>query len=161
MPKLNTIPQIQNVNNGYQTFVNADGTGPKLVFTAGDNDSIIRSILLASDDSVDLEVQLIISNGAASRLLDTIKVPAGYGTDATHPAVDGLANPGLSLDGPGKKILLLAAGESLNARVVAAVTRHQDPHHQRSRRRLLISILGNRPWARQTSIPPSRFRPSS
>jgi hypothetical protein len=122
MPKTNTIPQVQNANRGSITLQPGDTTVAKLLFRAGTNDSIIESILMANDDSgADSIVQLIISDGTNSFVLDSIKVPASYGIDGVHPAVDGLASAAHALNSAGKKTLTLMNGSSLSAKVVTAV----------------------------------------
>jgi hypothetical protein len=123
MAKTNTIPQIQNADRGAAIFQNADGNNTKLLYAASVDDTLIESILCASDDSADRLVQLILSDGVNSYVLDTIKVTAGYGTDGTNPAVDLLANSGLPVNSQGKRILKIKNGTSLSAKILGtAVT---------------------------------------
>src|SRR5690349_1231824 len=79
-------------------FVNATGTTVSTVKAAGANDSIVKSLIITSDDSSPMDVSIILYDGSNSRILDTINVPAGSGTNGTDPAVDALASTALPLD---------------------------------------------------------------
>jgi hypothetical protein len=107
---------------GSARIANAAGTTAQAVAAAGADDSIIDSIIISSTDTNPQDVQIIVNDGTNDNIIDTVNVPAGSGTDGTHPAVDGLSNAALPLNAQNKKVLFLKAGCTLKAAMVAAVT---------------------------------------
>ncbi len=103
-------------------FVNADSTASFDIALAGADDSIVKSIVITSDDTSARNVQIIMDDGTTEHVLDTLPIPIASGTNGTDPAVDGLAATWLPLDSIEKKILPLAAGCTLKARMLVAVT---------------------------------------
>lgn len=103
------------------------GTAPTntvLVTTAGANDSIIKSLVICSDDSVAKTVQFWVStdNGTTKYLLGTVVVAALSGT-ATLTNVDVLGNSlmaGMEVDETGKNILRLQANATVYAGIITA-----------------------------------------
>jgi hypothetical protein len=119
MSKTNTVPIPQSITNFAATIVNATsfsatnpGTAPTntvLVTTANSNDSVIKSLTIASDDSSARTVQIWMSldNGTTKYLVGTVVVAALSGT-ATLTNIDFLGNTlinGLVLDETGKPVL--------------------------------------------------------
>jgi hypothetical protein len=127
MAKTTTAPFLQNTNNADGTILPADTTTKKTIFTAGANDSVVKSLMLASTDTAAMNVQLFVNVGGAGtdRLLATIPVPANSGNLGTVPSVDVLRSslfPALSFDAFGNKIINLKAGSLLKAAVLVTVT---------------------------------------
>ena len=125
MAKSTALNVTQNVANPCVTILPADATAFKTVHTAGVNDDIVKSLMIASTDTAAMNVQLAINTGAADFILGTVNVPIASGTNGTAASVDALASsmlPGLPLDQSGKRVLPLKAGYVLKARVLVAVT---------------------------------------
>lgn len=103
------------------------GTAPTntvLVTTAGANDSIIKSLVICTDDSVAKTVQFWVStdNGTTKYLLGTVVVAALSGT-ATLTNIDVLGNAlmaGMEVDETGKNILRLQANATVYAGIITA-----------------------------------------
>jgi hypothetical protein len=84
------------------TFVNADGTAKKTLFTAGANGSLLTDLNITSDDTALMNLDLFLKDGTTSFALGTIPVAIGAGTTAASNAVNGLDAaklPGLAADG--------------------------------------------------------------
>lgn len=100
------------------TFVNADSTTPKTIFTAGAEGSVLKHINVVSDDTSTVNMQVFIDDGA-SFILGTVPVVTLSGTDGTNPAVD-LMNSSLipgSADG-----IFVPNGQTIDVAPLAAVT---------------------------------------
>ncbi len=122
MAKTTLVYKPKGYSNQGANFDIADTTSIKDVATASADDSIIKSISIVSDDVATRYISLIVNDGANDRIIDTIEVPAGAGTDGITPAVDGLANTLLPLDSSLKKILPIMGGGKLCAKMVATIT---------------------------------------
>lgn len=86
--------QVFDYKDIFYTFGNFDDTTSNvttLMFLRTVDAFAIDSLVLTSDDSVDQLVALVADLATPLDLLTFIKVPAGSGTDGTHPAVDALA----------------------------------------------------------------------
>jgi len=133
MAKTYTIPVTQNIQSAFGTLLNADsfssangGTSPtntKLLCTAGADGSILKSLVISSDDSSSRTIQFWISvdAGTTKYLLGSITVAASSGTNGTNANVDFLGSQillGMCTDASGKYVIPLAA----NARVYYCVT---------------------------------------
>ncbi|WP_423454239.1 hypothetical protein [Ottowia sp. VDI28] len=118
MAKTTTSPFLQAVKNLDGTLTNANGTAKVTVFTAGANDSVLKSFNLASTDSAANNVQVFINVGGAGtdRLISTVPVPANSGNNGTVASVDVLRSallPFASYDAYGNRVLNLAAGTTI------------------------------------------------
>lgn len=125
MAKTNTIPVTQNIKTVGGTFVNADSTTAKTLYTAGANDAVVKCINLASNDTSTVNVQLLVNDGTADRLIGTVAVATLSGTNGSAASVDALTGsllPSLPYDANGKRVLPLQAGHILKWAPVAAVT---------------------------------------
>lgn len=125
MAKTNTIPVTQNIKTVGGTFVNADSTTAKTIYTAGSNDAIIKTLNLTSNDTSAVNIQLLVNDGTADRLLGTVRVATLSGTDGAAPSVDALGGtliPSLPYDANGKRVLPLQAGHILKWAPLVAVT---------------------------------------
>lgn len=95
---------VDSFHNGTpQTFVPADGTGKKIIITAGANGSLVVSIAAVSNDLIDHGALMYLNDGGSNDyLIGAIKIPAGAGASAAVAAVNLLATayiPWLNVDG--------------------------------------------------------------
>lgn len=122
MSKQSVVFSPTGVNNKGVKFQNADGTTVKDLFVADTDDSLIRSIVLVSDDTTDRIATLILNDGTTDFTIGAISVPAGSGTNGTASPVDGLPWDWLPVDARGKKFLEIKGGWKLRGKMDAAVT---------------------------------------
>lgn len=87
MAKNFNLPILLDANNSSQTFVNADGTAIKTIFTAGTEGSRVQSVSIVSDDTAPVVFNVYRNDGITDLQIGEITVPAGAGTDGTTPAV--------------------------------------------------------------------------
>lgn len=122
----------QSIAVGNAKIIPADTTTLKTVITAGANGSLIDSIVVSSDDGSAKDVQFWTNTGGVDYLLFTVQIPANSGFTSSvsiKSALDdqraGATSAPLgwyTLDSNGNKLLRLAAGEILKAKVLTAVT---------------------------------------
>lgn len=137
MAKTFSVPVTQNIQASYQTLVNADsftaangGTTPtntKLLCTAGLDGSILKSLIISSDDSSARIIQFWLSadSGVTKHLLGSVSVAASSGTNGTTANVDPLGNQmflGLCTDAAGKYVISLPPNHQIYYGVTTAVT---------------------------------------
>jgi hypothetical protein len=138
MPKTNTNPFTQTIRNPAATLVNADsfiaangGTSPtniKELLTAGSEGSIVKSLIISSDDSSARTVSFYMSTdgGTTDYLLFSVPVAASSGVNGTTINIDVLNNAfvqGLQIDQSGRPVIPLAANAKIYVGVItAAVT---------------------------------------
>lgn len=107
------------------TFVNADGTTPKTVFTAGSNDSDLKIMSLTSNDTASVNMQVFYKTGGTAYLMGTVRAVTLSGTDGAANAIDLLnstALPFLAVDDAGKRYIPVKTGDVIQVAPVAAVT---------------------------------------
>ena len=104
-------------------------SGPQLVATAGTNDSVLKSLIVTSNDSAEKHLHIWLDRAGTTplTLLATISIPAtaGANTGGNVASVDILGSvyfPGLPTDQTGKPTLPMAAGSKLYVGLVAALT---------------------------------------
>ena len=100
-----------------QTFVNADSTNLKTVYTAGSEGSRIDGILVSSNDTSAMNLAFYINNGATDYYIGNVSIPIGSGY-TTVVRVDAL----LTLKPAFQNFIALHHGYTLKANVVVAVT---------------------------------------
>lgn len=138
MAKTTSNPFTQTVKSPALALVNANsfiaangGTSPTnttKLLTAGSEGSIVKSIIVASDDSSARSISFYISTNAGTTkfLLFTVPVAATSGVNGSTINVDVLNNAfvqGLPIDQSGRPILPLEANEEIYVGVItAAVT---------------------------------------
>lgn len=115
----------KNVNNLSMTLTISDTTTPKLVFTAGSDDSDVKALIASTNDTAAVNLQVYLTRSAVNYLLGTINVPIASGTNGTAPAVDllnasGMA--GLPLDAVGKRYIPMKTGDTLLVGCLATMT---------------------------------------
>jgi hypothetical protein len=144
MAKTTTNPFTQTVRNPAATLVNGDsfiaaagGTAPtntKELLTAGAEGSIVKALLIASDDTAARSVSFYVStdSGTTKYLLFTVPVAANSGVNGAAINIDILNNAfvqGLTIDQSGRPVLPLEAGAKLYIGVItAAVTSTRTLH---------------------------------
>lgn len=137
MAKTTTCPITQTIQNAFATLVNADGavgttltTSPsnsKLLFTAGAEGSVVKSLTVSSDDSAARVLVFYISpdSGTTKYCIGTINIPLNSGATGAIANIDVLGSAvllGLVLDQSGKPVLPLAATYRIYIGTQVAVT---------------------------------------
>jgi hypothetical protein len=131
MPKLTTTPFTQSIRNDLLVLSSGDGTIPNtstmglsptnvfLLTSGAPNDSILKSIHLASNNTALLEIAFFIStdNGATDYLLGTARVAASGGFNGTSQPTDVLNSFILPYDNSGKRVLPMPSGTQVYAGV--------------------------------------------
>jgi hypothetical protein len=111
------------VETAVQDIVNADGTTPQTLVTAGADGALVYAVNAATDDTAAIDYSLYVQRDGAgvNFLLGTVSVPAASGNAAATPAVD-LLDPAKikGLDGDGN--LLLGGTDILKVAARTAVT---------------------------------------
>lgn len=115
---------VEAVETATQDIVNADGTTPQTLITAGADGARVFSVSVATDDTAAIEYSLYLQRDGAGTnfLLGTKNVPAGSGNANATPAVD-LLDPAfmkcLDTDGTlvlgGTDVLKVAARTAVTA----------------------------------------------
>lgn len=125
MAKQSNLYLPAETNNGNTTFTSADTTTAKTVFTAGANDSNVKSIIVTSDDTAAINLRLYLTRSGTDYLLGTVNIPISSGVGGTVVSVDMLNStsiPGLPVDNVGKRYISLKTGETLKAACLATMT---------------------------------------
>lgn len=136
--KVATLPIAQNVNGPVSVnFVNADGaagtgltTSPsntKLLYTAGANDSVLKSLIVSSDDSAARVLNVYVSpdSGTTKNWIGSVSIPITAGQTGAIANVDVLGSAvlvGMCYDQSGKAVLPLAGTYRVYVGVQVAVT---------------------------------------
>lgn len=112
-----------NTNTLSFALTSTHTTVSQLIFTSGANDSDVKSIIVTSNDTAAINLQLFITRGGVDYQLGTINIPISAGVGGTVVSVDLLNSasiPGLPIDNVGKRYIPLKTGDTL--RVAATVT---------------------------------------
>lgn len=114
---------LNSVNYTAASFVNADGTTAKTIFTpdATDGGALMQINVTSSDTSPVVMQVNVVDSGATSRLLGSVIVPTLSGTDGVVASVNILDSAfitGLQNDGS----LTVKGGETVTVNPVGAVT---------------------------------------
>lgn len=144
MAKTTTNPFTQTIRNPDVALVNANsfiaangGTNPTNtveLLTAGSEGSILKSLIIASDDSSARTVSFYLSTdgGTTKFLLFSVPVAIAAGSNGTTINVDVLNNAvvqGLQIDQSGRPIIALQANSKIFMGVItAAVTAGRTLH---------------------------------
>ena len=121
-PQLNFT---QNIKLTANVLVNANGTNIVNVFTAGSDDSIVKSLHAVSNDSAAKVVNIYVHDGLQDIYIGSTNVPLSSGNTGAVASVDlisGTLFPSLPYDANGKRVLPLPAGYVVRANVQVAVT---------------------------------------
>lgn len=125
MAKQTSLFLHTGVNSSAATFVNADSTTAKTVFTAGANDSDLKMLTLTSDDTASVNMHVYYKTGGTAYLIGTVRAVTLSGTDGAANAIDLLnstALPFLPVDDAGKRYIPVKNGDVVQVAPVAAVT---------------------------------------
>lgn len=137
MSMTNTLPITQLIQNIFAALVNATGavgttlgTAPAntvLLMTAGLNGSVLKSLMVASDDSAARVLCIFISpdGGTTKYCIGTVNIPLNSGATGAIANIDVLASAvllGFPVDQGGRSVLPLAAGYKVYVGVQVAVT---------------------------------------
>jgi hypothetical protein len=71
--------------NGAVTFLNADGTTAKAVYTGSTGPFHVTAILLTNSDSVARVIDILLRIGATNYLVGSVSIPAGAGLAGAVP----------------------------------------------------------------------------
>jgi hypothetical protein len=107
------------------TFVNADGTAVKSLYTAPAQGAKVRAISICSDDTTNRDALIYLSKSGTNYVVGNVDVPLGSGTNGTVNGVNGLNTtnlPWTTKDNNYNPYIELEAGESLKASMLTAVT---------------------------------------
>lgn len=119
-------PQL--INNTPVTFVNADGTTAKSIYTSGVNGSKLEAIYATNTDSGSAySVNIWIKQSGTSYLLGTVNVPLSAGNTTAAPTVNLLNSSNnlgtiLNKDSNGNTYLYLSASSVVTLAPTGAVT---------------------------------------
>lgn len=125
MAKTTNLNFTQSIKLTQATIVNADSTTKKTLFTAGANDSVVKSLHAISDDTAAKVVNVYVNDGTTDNYIGAVTVPITSGFTGAIAAVDllnGTLFPNLPYDANGKRVLPLPAGYVVKVSVQAAVT---------------------------------------
>ena len=121
-PQLNFT---QNIKLTANVLVNANGTNIVNVFTAGSDDSVVKSLHAVSNDSAAKVINLYVHDGLQDIYIGSTNVPLSSGNTGAVASVDlisGTLFPSLPYDANGKRVLPLPAGYVVRANVQVAMT---------------------------------------
>lgn len=115
----------QTIINPSVQILPADTTALKTIATAGANGTRIDRLWVASTDTAARDLQLYVTISAVDYLIATISIPANSGFTNAVPNVgvfEATNFASCALDTNGNKILFLASGSVLKAKVLTTVT---------------------------------------
>lgn len=125
MAKSTSLFLPKGANNQSVTLASGDTTTPKTCFTAAADDSDVKAIVVASDDTAAINLKLFVTRGGTDYLLGTVNVPIASGSNGTAPSVDVLSSValvGLPIDAVGKRYIPLKTGDTLKVGCLATMT---------------------------------------
>ena len=125
MAKQSALFLPAGANNQSVLLTSADTTVAKLCFTAGTNDSDVKSIIATTTDSAAVNLTFWVTRGGTDYLLGTVNIPITAGDTGAIPSVDILGAgliPGLPLDSTGKPYLPLKTGDTLKVGCLVTMT---------------------------------------
>lgn len=133
MAKAESLYLPKGANTNSVKIVPADTTTAKTLFTAGADDSDVLSIIVASDDTAAVNLELAVKRSSVAYVLTTLNIPIAAGTSSggTVASVDLLNStimPGLPVNSAGKRYLPLKTGDTLEVRALVTVTAAKTVH---------------------------------
>lgn len=115
----------QTIQSVATKFVPADTTTLKTIFTPGANGSLINRIWITSTDTSARDFQLYVTISGTDYILGTLSIPANSGNTNAVPQVGVFESsqfPNMFLDNNGNKIMRLASGSVLKAKMLSSIT---------------------------------------
>jgi len=128
MAKSTDLNFTQTLKLSAAVITPTETTTAQTVFTAGDEDAVVKVINVASTDTAARVLSLFVNNGSSDILIGRVNIPANSGNNGTAATVDllgGTLMPSLPYDSNGKRILPLPAGYILKAGTTTTVTSAQ------------------------------------
>ena len=128
MAKTTKLNFTQTLKLSAAVITPTETTTAQTVFTAGAEDSVVKSINVASTDTAARVLSLFVNNGSSDILIGRVNIPANSGNNGTAATVDllgGTLMPSLPYDANGKRVLPLPAGYILKAGTTTTVTSAQ------------------------------------
>ena len=124
MAKSQQLNFTQNLRFAANTIVAGDTTTAKLLYTGNTDGSVVKAIVVTSNDTNARNIQLYANNGGTYYLLGTANVVATSGSLGSVASIDLLSstfNPATPYDANGKRVLPLPASVSIYANSTATV----------------------------------------
>lgn len=121
----NSVVTPQAINTSFMSFVNADGTTVKDLFTAGANGAILNSLVAQSTDGTTRNLKLYYYDGTTAWPLGTVNIAVSSGNTGAIASTNLLSTtliPGLPLDQNGNPFIKLEATHKIQGSVLVAVT---------------------------------------
>ena len=115
----------RGANSTAVTFTAADTTATKTLFTAGSEDSDLKSLVITSSDTATINFQLFYYDGSTAFLIGTVRAVTLVGTDGAVNSIDMLnstALPFLPVDDAGKRYIPVKTGHSIKGGCKATMT---------------------------------------
>lgn len=126
MAKNTTLYFPKQANNKITSFVNADGTTAKTIFTAGVDGSRVYALVASSTDTSTRIIRFSIKDGSNTNILGAVTLAIGAGTNGTAASVNLLQNSLfqniVGVDANGVPYIDLETGWTLEANATVAVT---------------------------------------
>jgi hypothetical protein len=125
MAKTTSLYLPKGANTASVTFTSADTTALKTLFTAGADDSDLKSVIAVTDDTAAINLKVYVTRGGTDYLIATVNIPIASGTNGTTPAVDvlnAISFPGLPMDSVQKRYLPLKTGDVVKVACLATMT---------------------------------------
>lgn len=125
MAKSQNLNFTQNIKTPGVTLNNATGTSLVTLFTAGSNDSVLKSMVASTNDTTAVNLIVVINDGTNDRYLGTVNLPISSGRTGAIASVDVLGSsliPGLPRDAAGRPVIQLQTGYSVKVGVLTAIT---------------------------------------
>jgi len=115
----------KGVTNASATLTSADTTAWKTIYTASEDDAVLKMLSAVSDDTAAINLRIGIDTGGTVYQIATVNIPINSGANGVVNAVNLLnraALPYLPIDGVGNPYLPLKAGSILKVATLATIT---------------------------------------
>jgi hypothetical protein len=115
----------KGVTNASATLTSADTTTWKTIYTASEDDAVLKMLSAVSDDTAAINLRIGVDIGGTVFQIATVNIPTNSGANGTANAVNLLnraALPFLPIDGVGNPYLPLKAGSILKVAPLATMT---------------------------------------
>ena len=123
--KQTSLYLTKGVTNASATLTSADTTAWKTIYTASEDDAVLKMLSAVSDDSAAINLRIGIDTGGTVYQIATVNIPTNSGANGIVNAVNLLnrvALPYLPIDGVGNPYLPLKAGSILKVAPIVTIT---------------------------------------